>query len=51
MRIRDKPIKNSDLISTHLKVCGFTVVYIKKLLKQYYIDNLVDTLFEYEFLK
>ena len=24
---------------------------IKKLLKQYYIDNLVDTLFEYEFLK
>ena len=24
---------------------------IKKLLKQYYIDNLADTLFEYEFLK
>lgn len=24
---------------------------IKKLLKQYYIDNLADTLFEYELLK
>ena len=24
---------------------------IKKLLKQYYSDNLADTLFEYEFLK
>lgn len=26
-----KLLKNSDLISTHLKVCGFTVAYIKRL--------------------